>query len=143
MNKFYNSKFFNSPYLYLLIIVIYSICINFYYGNLGVYPIDTFLHYDSAYRILKNEFPIKDYWIVSGFIIEFIQSIFFKVLGTNWFAYIFHSSLINLITSIIVFYFFLDLKLNTLRAFIYTLSFSTLAYTISGTPFVDHHASFF
>ena len=57
MNKFYNSKFFNSPYLYLLIIVIYSFCINFYYGNLGVYPIDTFLHYDSAYRILKNEFP--------------------------------------------------------------------------------------
>ena len=143
MNKFYNSKFFNSAYLYLLIIVIYSFCINFYYGNLGVYPIDTFLHYDSAYRILKKEFPIKDYWIVSGFIIEFIQSIFFKVLGINWFAYIFHSSLINLITSVIVFYFFLDLKLNSLRAFVYTLSFSTLAYTFSGTPFVDHHASFF
>ena len=51
--------------------------------------------------------------------------------------------MINLITSIIVFDFCLDLKLYTLRAFIYTLSFSTLAYTISGTPFVDHHASFF
>ena len=82
MNKFYNSKFFNSPYLYLLIIVIYSFCINFYYGNLGVYPIDTFLHYDSAHRILKNEFPIKDYWIVSGFIIEFIQSSIFPI--SHW-----------------------------------------------------------
>ncbi len=143
MIQIYNNKFYNSSFIYVFIIAIYSFCINFYYSNLGVYPIDTFLHYDSSYRILKNELPVKDYWIVSGFIVEYIQSIFFKILGTNWFAYILHSSSINLMISILVYYFFLDLKLNNYQSLLYTLSFSTLAYTVSGTPFVDHHAVFF
>ena len=83
MIKIYNNKFYNSPFIYVFIIAIYSFCINFYYSNLGVYPIDTFLHYDSSYRILKNELPVKDYWIVSGFIVEYIQSIFWKLVETN------------------------------------------------------------
>ena len=142
MIQIYNNKFYNSSFIYVFIIAIYSFCINFYYSNLGVYPIDTFLHYDSSYRILKNELPVKDYWIVSGFIVEYIQSIFFKILGTNWFAYILHSSSINLMISILVYYFFLGLKLNNYQSLLYTLSFSTLAYTVSGIPFVDHHAVF-
>mgnify|MGYP001293983899 CR=1 FL=1 len=127
----------------LIIICFYSFFINFYYSNFGVFPIDTFLHYDSGYRILKNEFPIRDYWIVSGFIVDFIQAFFFKIFGINWVSYKIHSSLFNLVVSISAFYFFLNLNLGNLKSLIYSISFATLAYTISGTPFVDQHASFF
>ena len=37
----------------------------------------------------------------------------------------------------------MSLDLNKLNSLIYTLSVSTLAYTISGTPFVEQHAVFF
>ena len=127
----------------LILIVIYSFCINFYYANIGTFPIDTFLHFDSSYRILNKEYPVKDYWIVSGFIVDFIQSIFFKLFGANWNSYILHSSLFNIIISIFTYNFFLNLKIGKLTSFLYTLCFATLAYTISGTPFVDHHATFF
>lgn len=142
MKKIYNNKFLNITTISISIIAFYSFIINFYFASFGVYPIDTFLHYDSAYRILNSELPVRDYWIVSGFMIEFLQSIFFKVFGVNWTVYIFHSSMINVIVSILCYFFFLTLKIPLINSLIYALSFSTLAYSVSGTPFVDHHAVF-
>ena len=54
--------------------------INFYVGSRGVYPVDTFIHFDNGYRILLGENPVKDYWIVHGFLIDYIQAIFFYFL---------------------------------------------------------------
>ena len=45
--------------------------------------------------------------------------------------------------SIFSYYFFLNLNLSKIKSLVYALSVATLAYTISGTPFVDHHATFF
>ena len=67
-------------YIYCLLLAIFSFWINFYVGNSGVFPVDTFVHYDSGYRILLGEYPVKDYWIVHGFLIDYIQALFFKVL---------------------------------------------------------------
>lgn len=125
---------------YLIIIGFFSFFLNYYYSTLGVFPIDTFLHYDSAYKILNSDYPIRDYWIVSGFFVDFFQAFFFKIFGVNWNAYIIHSSFINLIASILVFKIFQNYKLSKKSSFIYSVSFSFLAYTISGTPFVDLHA---
>ena len=143
MNIFSFKNLHNKHIFYLVIIFFFSFLINFYYSKFGVFPIDTFLHYDSAFRILNNEYPIKDYWIVSGFFVDFIQSFFFKTLGVNWFSYIFHASIFNFIVSILSYYFFIDLKIGRIKSLLLTFSFATLAYTISGTPFVDHHAAFF
>ena len=136
-------KLFNTHFFYTIIIILFSFSINFYYSKLGVFPIDTFLHYDSAYRILENEIPFRDYWIVSGLVVDVIQSIFFKLFGTNWFAYILHSSIFNCLVALFTYFFLIELKLNKFKATFYTFSFAILAYTISGTPFVDHHAAFF
>ena len=130
-------------FFFLTIVGVYAFFINYYYADLGVFPIDTFLHYDSGYRILKNEIPIRDFWIVSGFMVDFIQALFFKIFGVNWLSYKIHSSLFNLIISIFILQFFLNLNFGYFKSSIYTISFATLAYTISGTPFVDLHASFF
>ena len=143
MIKKLNNGLINKDILYFLIISIIAFAANFYYANSGVFPIDTFLHYDSAYKILNSEFPIRDYWIVSGVFVDFLQSFFFKIFGVNWKAYIIHSSFINLLVSILTYIFFLNLNLKKNIAIIYTICFSLLAYPVSGTPFVDLHATFF
>ena len=143
MKKNLFNKLINNNILYLSLLILIAFFANFYYANLGVFPIDTFLHYDAAYKILNGEYPVKDYWIVSGFIVDFLQAFFFQILGVNWKSYVVHSSIINLSTSILTYYIFLNLNLKKITSTVYAICFSLLAYPTSGTPFVDLHATFF
>ena len=136
-------KFFNINLFYIVNLSLYAFLINFYYSKLGSFPIDTFLHYDSAHRILNGDLPIKDYWIVSGLTVDFIQSFFFKIFGTSWFAYLLHSSVFNLVITISTYLFFVKINLKKHKAFLFSICLATLSYTISGTPFVDLHAVHF
>ena len=136
-------KLLNTNFYIAIVIFFFSFFINKYYANLGVFPIDTFFHYDSGYRILNNQYPTKDFWITTGIFIDFLQSLFFKILGVSWSTYVFHSSFINGIISTTFYFVLISLGLNRYYSSIYALCFSFLAYTISGTPFVDHHAAFF
>jgi len=129
--------------LFILIIIIFSFLINYYTANKGLQPKDTFIHFDFGFRILLGEYPVKDYWIVHGFIIDFIQSFFFKILGSNWFAYVFHSSFLNILISISAYFLFKELEIKNYICFILSLSIASLAYPISGTPFLDLHATYF
>ena len=121
----------------------FSFLINFYYGSRGLFPIDSLGHFDTGYRILLGEFPFKDYWVVSGPTIDYIQALFFYLLGVSWSSYLAHTSLLNALLTLITYYFFLELKIKNFYSFFYAFFFSILAYTSSGTPFVDHHATFF
>ena len=134
-------KLINFPYLILTILI--SFYVNWKYASYGVYPIDTFFHYDSAYRILNGEYPVKDYWVVSGIFVDLLQAIFFKVLNVSWQSYIFHSSILNALFAALTFYFLINMNLKKKFAFFYSISFSILAYPVSGTPFVDLHATLF
>ena len=49
----------------IFFVIIFSLLINQYYGNLGVFPVDSFSHFDTGYKILLGEYPFKDYWLVS------------------------------------------------------------------------------
>ena len=138
-----NNILYNKEKFYVFFIFIFAIIVNQYYGNKGVFPVDSFSHFDSGFRILLGEFPFKDYWIVSGPIIDYFQSIFFYFLGVNWQAYVFHASFINAILSVSTFLIFRNFNLNINYSLIYSLFFSILAYPVSGTPFVDHHSTFF
>ena len=135
-------KSLNKNNSYLITIFLFSFFINFYVANKGVFPIDTFLHYDSASRILNGLIPVRDYWIVHGLTLDYIQLIFFSILGVNWVSYIIHSSLFNSFISILTFILLNQYGLKKIYSFFLTISFATLAYTISGTPFIDQHAIF-
>ena len=52
--------------IYLIILAIFSIFINQYTANRGVFPIDSFLIFDSAYNIVNGYHPFKDYWLITG-----------------------------------------------------------------------------
>lgn len=138
----FKKKIFNLNFFIVFFIFFFSFLINSYYASTGVFPIDTFAHYDSGYRILNNQYPTREYWITSGIFIDFLESIFFRLMGVTWATHLFHSSIINGFISITFYFVLINLNLNKYYSLIYTLYFSILAYTISGTPFVDHHAAF-
>ena len=51
--------------------------INNYFGFIGLNPGDSFQTFDSGHRVLKGDLPFKDYWIITGFLLDYIQSLFF------------------------------------------------------------------
>ena len=130
-------------YINLLVITLFSFFINFFVASRGVFPVDTFIHYDSGYRILLGELPIRDFWIVHGFVIDFIQALFFYIFGNNWYAYIIHSSIFNSVIVAFTYYIFLHLNINSFYSLILSICLGFLAYPVSGTPFLDLHSSFF
>ena len=133
----------NKEILFIIFLFLFSLIVNQFYGNKGIYPVDSFSHFDTGYRVLLGEYPFKDFWIISGPIIDYIQALFFYFFGTNWQAYVLHASFINGIVTITTFIVLRNFKLNIYYSIIYSLFFSLLAYPSSGTPFVDHHSAFF
>lgn len=127
----------------IVLISLFAFCVNYIVGSNGVYPVDTFIHYDYGYRILLGDDPIKDYWIVHGLLIDYLQSFFFLIFGNNWTAYLIHSSLMNVSIVIFSIYIFLTLKIKFEYVFFIAISISLLAYPVSGSPFLDLHSSYF
>ena len=89
---------------YIILLLIFSILFNQYYGYKGIFPIDSFLHFDVSYRILNGENPFSDFWTVSGPAIDYIQAIFFYIFGVNWGSYVLHASLVNVLLTITTFF---------------------------------------
>ena len=127
--------------IYILILFIFAVTINQYYGFIGVFPIDTFLFYDTGYRVLNGLFPFKDYWSPTSPLIDFIQAGFFKLFGISWFSYVLHASIFNFILVFSTFYTLEKLKLNIHLCLYYSLLLGVIAYPVSGVPFNDHHSS--
>lgn len=129
--------------IFIFFLLFFSIIFNQYYGNMGVFPIDSFLHFDAGYRILKGDHPFKDYWTMAAPLVDYLQAFFFYLFGLHWKSYVLHASLINGFLTLATYFVLRNFKLNIYYSFLYSLLFSILAYPSSGTPFVDHHSSFF
>ena len=138
-----NNILFNKENLFIVFLFFFSLLINQYYGNKGIFPVDSFSHFDTGFRILLGEYPFKDYWVVSGPFVDYLQAIFFYLFGVNWQSYVLHASFLNVVLSITTFIVLRNFNLNIYYSFVYSLLFSILAYPASGTPFVDHHSAFF
>ncbi len=130
-------------FLPVSLIIFYSFCINWYSANIGILPIDTFGFFDPGFVILKGQIPIRDFWAYTGITVDYLQSLFFLLFGNNWNSYISHSSSINVLASLIFYFFLLEIKISRLNSLIYTLSFATLLYPVVGTPFAYLHAYVF
>ena len=138
-----NNILFNKKNLFIVFLFFFSLLINQYYGNKGIFPVDSFSHFDTGFRILLGEYPFKDYWVVSGPFVDYLQAIFFYLFGVNWQSYVLHASLVNVELTITTYIVLRNFELNIYYSFIYSLLFSVLAYPTSGTPFMDHHSAFF
>ena len=90
----------NKNKIYILILSLFSIAINQYYGNRGVFPMDSFHFFDSGYRILNGDIPFTDYWLVKGPLLDYLQAGLLYIFGTNWQIYVLHASLFNALITI-------------------------------------------
>ena len=132
-------KFFSLIFFLSLVAVL----TNYYYGSLGVLPIDTFAHFDTGYRITKGEIPFVDYWTISGPFIDFLQAFYFSIFGVSWKSYMLNSSILNLILTLVSFLFFKKIGINYGYSFFYSICVAILANPSMGTPFPDHYSTFF
>ncbi len=129
--------------LLLSLITLFSFFLNYYYGFLGVNPLDNFTNFNSGFSFLKGKYPFKDFWTATGPSLGIFQSFFFKILGFSWKSYVIHASIFNSIIAISLFLFLLKIGLNKYISFLYSILFSVIFYPPVGTPFVDHHSMFF
>tara|TARA_B100000029_G_C17603580_1_gene966594 strand:+ start:4637 stop:6229 length:1593 start_codon:yes stop_codon:yes gene_type:complete len=130
----------NHKILLLVLLSFFSFSINYYYGNIGVFPIDTFAFFDTAYNILLDRHPFKDIWVTTGPLVDYLQALFFIVFGLKWSSHLIHASIINLLVAV-SFYLVLNRHgLNAFLSFFYSISLSILCYTVSGTPFAYVHS---
>ena len=91
----------------ILGIIIYASCINWLSGSLGIIPIDSFGFMDTGFSILKNKLPIRDFWIFTGLLVDYMEAFFLLIFGNNWSSHILHASSMNVIASL-SFYYFLE-----------------------------------
>ncbi len=124
-------------------ITVYACYINWLSGTMGFIPIDSFGWLDTGFSILKNKLPIRDFWIFTGLLVDYMEAFFLFIFGNNWSSHLLHASFMNVLMSL-VFYFFLR-KNNFDQKFsiFYTISLATLCYPVSGTPFAYIHSYIF
>ena len=129
-----------SNILYVVLISFYAFVVNWISGNVGVMPIDTFSFFDTSYSILEGKYPIRDFWIFSGLLLDYLQALFFILIGKNWTAYVIHGCFFNILISLAAYFTFTNLKLSKIYSFFYALSLATLCYPVAGTPFAYQHS---
>jgi len=135
-----NIKTAHSKLVFKILIVIFAFYINYYYANKGLYPIDTFSFFDTGYYITEGQHPIKDFWVISGILIDYLQAFFFSIFGHNWNAYVFHACFFNILISLSFFIFLNNFNSHILQNFILSICVATLCYPIIGTPFPYQHS---
>ena len=125
---------------YFSIVLVYSIILNQYYGNLGLHSLDSTIGLSNGFRLTLGQVPFNDFWVTSGLLTDVIQSFFFKIFGNNWQSYVLHASIFNALLSVSVFLFLKYLNLSNFQSLIYSLSTATITYPLSGVLLVDFHS---
>jgi len=140
---FLNKKSIFQELSIILGIIIYAFYINWLSGNVGILPIDSFGFFDTGFSILKNKLPIRDFWIFTGLLVDYMESFFLLVFGNKWSSHLIHASFMNIIASLSLYFFLRNIKLDKKFSIFYTFSFATLCYPVSGTPFAYLHSYIF
>ena len=140
--KFISIKFkYNViKYLEVLFLTLFSFYICYHYGFKGIMPLDDFVNLNSGYRVYKGDLPFKDYYEVTGPALSVLQAFFFKIFGLSWKTFVFNSAIFNCLTSLVIYFCFLNISKNRILSLIVAILFSILFYPNNGVPGVDHHA---
>ena len=105
--------------LLLFILSTYAYLVNWYSANIGVLPIDTFGFMDSSNSVIKGHLPIRDFWIFTGLLLDYMGAFFIYVFGNNWNSYLAHSSFMNIVATLGLFFFLKELKLKVVKKYMH------------------------
>ncbi len=121
-------------------VLLFSFLISFYFGHQGLMPLDDLQNFNSGYRVLSGDFPFRDYYSITGPILDIWQGNIYKIFGINWQSFLLHSSLMNCLYSLSIFLFLKNLNFKPFHCFCYSLSAGLLMYPTSGNPTVEHNS---
>ena len=127
-------------YLSLFIIFLITFSINSYYGNQGLMPLDDLQNFNSGFRVLSGDFPFRDYYSITGPILDIWQSNLYSLFGISWKSFILHASILNGLYAISLFLFLKNLNFNIFNSFIFSISAGLLMYPPTGNPTVEHNS---
>jgi len=114
-----------------------------HYGRIGYMPQDHPAVFDGGYRILTGQIPFRDFTLSNAITPIFIQALFFKLFGMNWFVYCLHAAVFNGLFCVMVFFFIRLFGGTLLLSFFYALLSGVVFYPPFGIPVQDQHAYFF
>ena len=124
----------------IIIVILISFGVNFYFGHQGLMPLDDLQNFNSGLRVLNGDFPFRDYYSITGPILDIWQGNIYKILGVNWQSFLVHASIMNCLYSLSIFFFLKNLKFNSINCFFYSLSAGLLMYPTAGNPTVEHNS---
>ena len=124
----------------IILVILISFSVNFYFGHQGLMPLDDLQNFNSGYRTLKGDFPFRDYYSITGPILDIWQGKIYKIFGISWQSFLLHASLMNCLYSLSIFIFLKKLKFNKINCIFYSLSAGLLMYPPSGNPTVEHNS---
>lgn len=130
--------------LILLAISIFSFLLSFKAGERGFFAFDQSIVFDGSYRVLSGQIPYRDFIMPVGPMVFWLQAIFFKFFGTNYFSYILGAAFINVLATIcsvvVIRILFPSYKFLSYIAGVLT---AIWFYPPFGTPWTDQTAFFF
>ena len=126
--------------LSILTVLTFSFFISLYFGHQGLMPLDDLQNFNSGYRTLTGDFPFRDYYSITGPILDIWQGNIYKLFGISWQSLLLHASVMNCLYSLSIFIFLKKLKFTNLNCFFYSLSAGLLMYPTAGNPTVEHNS---
>ena len=122
----------------VIFLFFFSFLVNFYFGHIGLMPLDDLQNFNSGHRVLKGDFPFRDYYSITGPLLDIWQSYLYKFFGTSWQTFLLHASVLNFFYSLSL-YFFIKRELSDqFVALLFGISGGLLMYPTAGNPTVEH-----
>lgn len=125
-------------------LAVFAAAFSFLCGRRGFFAFDQSIVFDGAHRILCGQVPYRDVLFPFGPVVFWLQAAFFRVLGTNYWAYLAGAALINALAALgsagIVRLLFPKQKATSFFAGALT---AIWFYPPFGTPWPDQTAFFF
>ncbi len=118
--------------------------LTFMTGERGFFAFNQSLVFDAGWRILSGQIPYKDFIFSHGFVPFAMQAVFFKLLGVNYFAYIFGAAIVNAAAALLAL-FIIRILFPERRLLSYLAGFLTAIwfYPPIGTPQPNYTGLFF
>jgi hypothetical protein len=142
------------PYFLHLLLFGWGMSVSYYYGRVGIMPLDQSIVFDGAWRVLNGQVPFIDFVSPNGFIPIYLQTIAFAVLGVSWFSYLMHAAVLNGLFANMVFDFlrklptrqeltFSSVPLWNSSSFALASLSAVIFYPPFGVPYMEQHSFFF
>ena len=130
------------PFAYV-VVFIFGVAINQYYGNYGYMPLDLSVIYNGAWRVLNGEVPYRDFWLPHSTLPIMLQAAMFWALGMSWTTYVLQASLFNGFFATCITWAGVRFGMTLPVAGLFGVVAGLIVYPPVGAPMYDTHAAIF